>query len=50
MWTYLFVPETRGKSLEQMDEVFGDFRTEAEEERRARIEGYIASKARVHVP
>jgi len=23
-WTYLFVPETNGKTLEQMDEVFKD--------------------------
>ncbi|KAK5132844.1 hypothetical protein LTR08_008560 [Meristemomyces frigidus] len=45
-WTYLFVPETKGKSLEQMDQVFGDFRSEAEQKRRERIEGDIASDAR----
>lgn len=30
VWTYFFVPETTGKSLEEMDEVFKD-RTSTEE-------------------
>lgn len=34
MFTYFFVPETRGKSLEDMDEVFGD---EAAHEQKARL-------------
>jgi len=31
VWAYFFVPETMGKTLEQMDEVFGD--TSAQEEK-----------------
>lgn len=44
LWTYLFVPETKGRSLEEMDNVFGDVSSEIEEERRERIEREIASK------
>ncbi|RMZ13975.1 hypothetical protein D0864_00294 [Hortaea werneckii] len=41
---YFFVPETRGRTLEQMDHVFKDIGSEAEEERRDRIEREIAMK------
>lgn len=45
IWTYFFVPETNGKSLEQMDAVFKDRTSEAEQERKIRIEReIIASK------
>ncbi|KAI7158215.1 general substrate transporter [Hortaea werneckii] len=44
VWTYFFVPETRGRTLEQMDHVFKDIGSEAEEERRDRIERDIAMK------
>lgn len=40
IFTYFFVPETRGKSLEDMDEVFGD--TAAHEEK-ARLMGIASS-------
>ena len=38
VWTFFFVPETAGRSLEQMDHVFKDASSEVEEERRRRIE------------
>jgi hypothetical protein len=38
LWTFFFVPETNGRSLEQMDHVFKDFRGEDEMARRVRIE------------
>ena len=44
-WTYFFVPETTGRSLEQMDAVFKDFRSEAELARRLEIERSIAQPA-----
>lgn len=37
LFTFFFVPETAGKTLEQMDEVFNDVSSEAEEQRKARI-------------
>lgn len=37
IWTYLLVPETSGKTLEQMDSVFGDSDTEIEQVRRKTI-------------
>lgn len=43
VWTFLFVPETSGKTLEQMDHVFKDMSSEAEEQRRERIERQMAS-------
>lgn len=42
VWTFFFVPETKGKTLEQMDQVFHDVTSEAEEERRERIERDLA--------
>lgn len=44
VWTYFFVPETAGKTLEQMDHVFKDAGSAAEEERRDRIERAIAAQ------
>jgi hypothetical protein len=41
IWTWFFVPETNGRSLEQMDHVFKDFRSEDEMVRRFRIETAI---------
>jgi len=41
IWTYFFVPETNGRSLEQMDAVFKDYRGEIEMTRRTRIEQAI---------
>lgn len=38
VWTQLFVPETRGRTLEQMDHVFKDIVSEQEESRRKAIE------------
>ncbi|KAF2768501.1 putative MFS monosaccharide transporter [Teratosphaeria nubilosa] len=43
VWVYIFVPETKGKTLEQMDHVFGDVSSEAEEARRDRIERDLAA-------
>ncbi|TRM61231.1 hypothetical protein BD626DRAFT_558640 [Schizophyllum amplum] len=37
VWTYLFVPETKGRSLEDMDAVFGDSTASEESESRQRI-------------
>lgn len=41
VWTWLFVPETNGKTLEEMDSVFGDNTSREETEQRARIEATI---------
>lgn len=38
VWTFFFVPETKGRTLEQMDHVFKDNSSEAEEARRHAIE------------
>lgn len=37
VFTFFCVPETAGKTLEQMDEVFNDVSSEAEEQQKARI-------------
>ena len=47
-WSFAFVPETLGRSLEAMDRVFGDASSEREEARRATIENDI--NASVSVP
>jgi hypothetical protein len=44
VWVYWFVPETAGKTLEEMDHVFQDLRAVGEEERRKRIELVIAAR------
>ncbi|KAF5855817.1 hypothetical protein ETB97_008341 [Aspergillus alliaceus] len=38
IWTFFFVPETKGRTLEQMDHVFKDNSSEAEQARRHAIE------------
>ena len=38
VWVYFFIPETNGRTLEQMDFVFGDNQTTHEQARRTRIE------------
>lgn len=38
IWVYFFIPETMGRTLEQMDYVFGDNQTTSEQARRSRIE------------
>jgi hypothetical protein len=38
VWTYFFVPETKGRTLEQMDHVFKDNSSESERARRRAIE------------
>ncbi|KAI5824226.1 hypothetical protein K523DRAFT_124808 [Schizophyllum commune Tattone D] len=37
LWTYFLVPETKGRSLEDMDAVFGDSIAGEENESRERI-------------
>ena len=37
LWSYFFVPETKGRSLEDMDHVFGDRAAVSDKERRAEI-------------
>lgn len=49
IWTYFFVPETTGRTLEQMDHVFKDVGSEQEKQRRVRIEREIASKSDAHL-
>ncbi|KKY20137.1 putative mfs monosaccharide [Diplodia seriata] len=44
VWTFFFVPETNGRSLEQMDHVFKDKSSEGEEARRVRIETEIMGR------
>ncbi|KAK1013877.1 hypothetical protein LTS01_000405 [Friedmanniomyces endolithicus] len=46
LWTWVFVPETKGKTLEQMDHVFKDARSGHEKARRERIETEIAESNR----
>lgn len=45
VWTFFFVPETNGRTLEQMDHVFKDVSSEQEEARRQRIERDIVDKS-----
>ncbi|KAJ5238065.1 hypothetical protein N7489_008156 [Penicillium chrysogenum] len=44
-WTWFFVHETNGKTLEEMDAVFGDNSSSVETEQRARIEATIWANA-----
>ncbi|CAG8091754.1 unnamed protein product [Penicillium salamii] len=41
LWTFFFVPETKGRTLEQMDHVFKDNSSESEKEKRAAIEAQL---------
>ena len=43
VWAYLVVPETNGRTLEQMDHVFHDRTGEVEQAHRARIERDMAA-------
>jgi hypothetical protein len=44
IWVYFFIPETMGRTLEQMDYVFNDNQSLVEQERRARIEAEMAGR------
>ncbi|KAL8831032.1 MAG: hypothetical protein Q9191_001099 [Dirinaria sp. TL-2023a] len=44
VWTYLFVPETCGRTLEQMDHVFKDSVTEEDDNRRKAIENELLAQ------
>ena len=41
IWAFFFVRETNGKTLEEMDGVFGDSASAEDEERRRRIEDIL---------
>ena len=47
LWTYYFVPETRGRTLEAMDHVFNDTNSEEEQARRKAIEDQLIGN---HLP
>lgn len=47
VWVYYLVPETNGRTLEQMDHVFKDKTTEEEMERRSRIEAEMMGQAQM---
>ena len=46
VFTFFCVPETAGKTLEEMDQVFKDVSSEAEEARKMRIERDIMAELR----
>ncbi|KAJ4384705.1 hypothetical protein N0V86_000306 [Didymella sp. IMI 355093] len=46
VFTFFFIPETAGKSLEEMDRVFNDVDSAEEEARKARIMGEIVERKR----
>lgn len=50
VWTFLFVPETTGRTLEQMDHVFRDSSNEEEESRRRAIETDLTHENRALAP
>ncbi|KAK5113503.1 hypothetical protein LTR62_003372 [Meristemomyces frigidus] len=41
VWTFIFVPETKGRSLEEMDRVFGDASAGFEQGKREHIERHL---------
>ena len=44
VWVYFFIPETNGRTLEQMDFVFGDNQSSHETARRERIERELMNR------
>lgn len=44
IWTYFWVPETKGRTLEQMDHVFKDNSSEYEKARRSAIEAELLER------
>lgn len=42
VWSIIWLPETKGKSLEQIDQLFGDSAGQQDEERRQRISARLA--------
>lgn len=44
VWTFFFMPETMGRTLEQMDHVFKDNSSEHERERRHMIEASVLAE------
>ena len=44
IWAYIFVPETKGKSLEELDEVFGDGSGKEEHEVMRRVAAGAATR------
>lgn len=50
VWVYFLVPETNGRTLEQMDSVFKDKTTAGETERRARIEADLMRRVSIAHP
>lgn len=46
VFTFFCIPETAGKTLEEMDQVFQDVSSEAEEARKVRIESEIMAEQR----
>lgn len=47
VWVYFLVPETAGRTLEQMDNVFKDKTTDEETARRERIEADMMRRVSV---
>nr|POE48826.1 atp-dependent dna helicase hus2/rqh1 [Quercus suber] len=43
-WTFWFVPETKGKTLEQMDAVFGDSTSQMERKQRDRLQQELSNE------
>ncbi|KAJ6285294.1 general substrate transporter [Bipolaris maydis] len=50
LFTFFVIPETSGKTLEEMDQVFHDVSSEAEEQRKARIMREIVEGKNRHTP
>ena len=42
-WTYIFIPETKGKTLEQMDLVFKDRANAEDNARRVRVNAKVVT-------
>lgn len=47
VWVWIFVKETKGRTLEQMDHVFGDSTAAADSQRRKQIEARIARQSEI---